>query len=64
MTPSELRTARKSLGLTQHALAKALRMGQHGWQSISRWEQDGASIPGPVQVAVEYLATDHTRAAG
>jgi transcriptional regulator with XRE-family HTH domain len=55
MTPPDLRTARKALGLTQHGLAKALRMGAHGWQSISRWEQDGGTIPGPAQIAVESL---------
>jgi DNA-binding transcriptional regulator YiaG len=55
LTPADLRTARRDLGLTQHALAEALRMGKHGWQSVSRWEQDGSTIPGPVQVAVECL---------
>ena len=43
------------MGYTQHGLAKALRMGAHGWQSVSRWEQDGNTIPGPVQVAIEAL---------
>ena len=55
LTPADLRTARKALGYTQHGLAKALRMGAHGWQSVSRWEQDGNTIPGPVQVAIEAL---------
>lgn len=55
MTPADLRTARRALGMTQHALAEALRMGKHGWQSVSRWEQDSSTIPGPVQVAVECL---------
>jgi DNA-binding transcriptional regulator YiaG len=55
MTPPELRKARKRLGLTQHGLAEALRMGKSGWQSVSRWEQDGSTIPGPAQVAVECL---------
>lgn len=55
MTPAELRTARARLGLTQHGLAKALRMGKNGWQSISRWEQDGNTVPGPAQVAIELL---------
>jgi DNA-binding transcriptional regulator YiaG len=55
MTPADLRAARKRLGLTQHGLAEALRMGKHGWQSVSRWEQDGNTIPGPVQVAVEAM---------
>jgi DNA-binding XRE family transcriptional regulator len=53
--PAELREARKRLGLTQHGLAAALRMGKNGWQSVSRWEQDGNTIPGPVQIAVESL---------
>ena len=55
MAPADLRTARKALGLSQKELAKALRMGEHGWQSVSRWERDGSSIPGPAQVAVECL---------
>lgn len=55
MTPAALREARKRLGLTQHGLADALRMGKNGWQSVSRWEQDGNTIPGPVQVAVESM---------
>lgn len=55
MTPVDLRKARKRLGLTQHGLAEALRMGKNGWQSVSRWEQDGNTVPGPVQVAVESL---------
>jgi DNA-binding transcriptional regulator YiaG len=57
VTPAELRTARKALGMTQHALAEALHMGKHGWQSVSRWEQDGSSIPGPVQIAITCLLT-------
>lgn len=55
MTPSDLRTARKTLGLTQHALAEALRMGKWGWQTISKWENGDTPIPGPAQVAVESL---------
>jgi DNA-binding transcriptional regulator YiaG len=55
MTPADLRDARKRLGLTQHGLAEALRMGKNGWQSVSRWEQDGNTVPGPAQVAVEAL---------
>ena len=55
MTPAELREARKALGLTQHGLARALRMGKNGYQSVIRWEKDGNTIPGPVQVAVEAM---------
>lgn len=60
MTPAELRTARKALGLTQKGLARELRMGAHGWQSISKWESDGneRGVPGPVSVAVELLLRD------
>ena len=55
MSPADLRSARYRLGLTQHGLARALRMGKSGWQSVSRWEQDGNTVPGPVQVAVEAM---------
>ncbi len=55
MTPADFRTARKRLGLTQKQMAEALRMGTHGWQTISKWENDGSEIPGPVSLAVECL---------
>lgn len=57
MTPADFRIARKALGLTQKGLAEALRMGKHGWQTISKWESDSfeGAIPGPVQVAMECL---------
>jgi DNA-binding transcriptional regulator YiaG len=55
MTPADFRTARRALGLTQHQMAEALRMGKHGWQSVSRWERDGSTVPGPVQIAVEAM---------
>lgn len=61
MTPERFRTARKSLGMTQKQLAEALRMGTHGWQTISKWEGGGATIPGPVQVAMEHLANCPTK---
>ncbi len=50
----DLRAARHELGLTQHALASALKMGTWGWQTISKWETSGEA-PGPVQVAIEGL---------
>ena len=57
MTPEQFRTARKALGLTQHGLAQALRMGKHGWQSISKWESDKfmGTIPGPITLGIENL---------
>jgi hypothetical protein len=30
-------------------------MGKNGYQSVIRWEKDGSTIPGPVQVAVEAM---------
>jgi transcriptional regulator with XRE-family HTH domain len=56
MTPEELRSARKTLGLTQHGLAEALRMGKWGFQSVAKWEKGEIPVPGPVSVAVELLA--------
>ena len=55
MTPADLRTARKALGMTQHDLATALRMGKWGFQTVSVWERDGSTVPGPVQIAVEAM---------
>ncbi len=57
LTPSDLRTARKRLGLSQHGLAEALRMGKHGHQTVSAWERDdnARGVPGPVQIAVEGM---------
>lgn len=55
MTPADLRTARKTLGLTQHGLAEALRMGKWGFQSVAKWEKGEIPVPGPVQVAVELM---------
>lgn len=55
MTPADFRAARSALGHTQHSMAEALRMGKHGWQTISAWENGRQPIPGPVSVAVECL---------
>lgn len=56
MTPAELRAARKTLGLTQRGLAEALRLSEkNGDRSVRIWEQDGNTVPGPVQVAVEMM---------
>lgn len=56
MTPTDLRAARKALGLTQSGLAKALRLSEkNGDRSVRIWETEGNTVPGPVQVAVELL---------
>lgn len=62
MTPADLRAARKALGLTQSALAKALRLSpKNGDRSVRIWETEGNTIPGPVQVAVECLLNHRGR---
>lgn len=55
MKSTDLRNARRRLGLTQHGLASALSMGKHGWQSISAWERGERPIPGPAQVALKLM---------
>ena len=56
MTPADFRTLRKGMGHTQHTLAVALLMGEHGWKTIGEWERGKRDIPGPVQVAINCLA--------
>lgn len=55
MTPADLRTARRTLGLTQHGLAEALRMGKWGFQTVAKWEKGTQPVPGPVTLAIELL---------
>lgn len=55
MTPADLIAARRTLGLTQTALAQALRLRGRGLRSVQRWEAPGGEVPGPVQVAVELM---------
>ena len=55
MKPDDIRTARKTLGLTGKGLAEALRMGKWGWQTISKWENGDVPVPGPAQIAIECL---------
>lgn len=57
MTPDEFITARKALGHTQHAMAEALNMGKHGWQTVSKWERGKQPIPGPIEKLVGLLLT-------
>jgi len=56
VTPAELRTARKALGLTQHGLAEAFGMGKWGFQSVAKWEKGQQPIPTWVDLALEGLA--------
>lgn len=60
MTPAELKSAREALGLSLTGLAKALRLGKTGRDTVRAWESDdnARGVPGPVQVAVECLLRD------
>ncbi len=54
MTPSELKSARLRLGLTQEALAMALGVNPRtvaGWEAATR-NGHRAPVPGPVAMAL------------
>jgi len=55
MTPAEIRTARKTLGLSANGLAEALRLGKGGGRTVRRWESGDSPISGPASVAIELL---------
>ena len=57
MSPRKIRSARLSMGLTQHELAVLLRMGGDGKRSVRRWEAGDREISGPASVAIEALLT-------
>jgi DNA-binding transcriptional regulator YiaG len=63
MTPTELKAARRTLGLSQRALAVALsdpdnpQGHQVNPRTIRRWET-GLQIPGPVIRCVRYMLAD------
>lgn len=61
MSPAELRAARKRLGLTQKGLARALRMGTWGWQSVAKWEKGLNKVPGPTAVAIEAMLAGYVK---
>ena len=61
MKPSDIKAARKVLGLSQDGLAEALRMtGANRDRTVRNWEKEGNTVPGPVQVAVEALLMSRT----
>jgi len=49
--------ARKALGMSLTAFAKALRLGKTGRDTVRAWENDSniRGVPGPVQIAVACL---------
>lgn len=53
MTPEEFRAVRRTLGLTQAELAKALRVTSN---TIARWEQGVHAIHPLAEIALMHLA--------
>jgi DNA-binding XRE family transcriptional regulator len=52
MTPAELKTARKALGLTQEEMGLTLEVDP---RTVRRWEAGPQAVPGPVKVAVKFM---------
>lgn len=52
MSPDELRSARKSLGLTQPGL-RALLRNTYSLRTIKRWEKGEYPVPGTVEMILE-----------
>ena len=53
MTPDDLRTARKTLGLSQAEFARVV--GVSSDRTVRRWEDAERDIPGPVVVLTGLL---------
>lgn len=58
MTPDQLKSARQRLNLSQGGLAAELRLGGDGARTVRRWEHGERAIPGPVEVALEYMLSE------
>jgi len=59
VSPDDVRTARKRLGLTQAELAARLRLAPAtGKDTVRSWESGKRPITGPAQVALEYMLRD------
>lgn len=53
MSPSEIKSIRKRLGLTQTELARLLRISDI--RTIRRWETGKVDISGPASVIMELI---------
>jgi DNA-binding transcriptional regulator YiaG len=53
MTPAELKSIRRSLGLSAEAFARLVRIASG--RAVRRWEAGDRDIPGPVTVIAEGL---------
>ena len=58
MTPSELKAARRELGLNQSDLAKRLRTSRSGYV---KWERGERPITGLLETAIELLLAHDRR---
>lgn len=57
MTPSDIREARRKLGLTQNQLAAVMGVGTRGKQTVSEWERGERQPDGQsVRLIQAYLA--------
>jgi DNA-binding transcriptional regulator YiaG len=55
VSPAEIRSARKALGLSTNGMAEALRLGKGGGRTVRRWESGETPISGPASLAIELL---------
>ena len=53
MTPTELKSARKALGLSAEGFARLMRVASG--RTVRRWEDGSQDIPGPVTVLAGAL---------
>jgi DNA-binding XRE family transcriptional regulator len=58
MTAAEFKRARETLGYTPQQMAAALGLATHGKRTIQRIENEGATITGPMSLAVQKLLDD------
>jgi len=58
MTPTEVRTARATLGMTQRELAAALECSR---RTVINWEDGTAAVPGPARVALRLMLRSPVR---
>lgn len=54
LTPADLKSARRQLGLSQAEFARALRMrGNHAPDTVRKWERGALDVPGYVEVVLD-----------
>lgn len=56
MTPTELKSARKALGLSAAGLARLVRVAEG--RTVRRWESGESEVPGPVSALLEAILED------